>query len=54
CREDGLVDPDGEHRSLGIVDGGDFTRGRRAAAAIDKIGVLTAPLLLASPEDGRR
>ncbi|KAL6973445.1 hypothetical protein U1Q18_027630 [Sarracenia purpurea var. burkii] len=28
CREDGLVDPDGKHRSLGIVDGGGFTRGR--------------------------
>ncbi|KAL6974094.1 hypothetical protein U1Q18_028277 [Sarracenia purpurea var. burkii] len=27
CREDGLVDPDGKHRSLGIVDGGGFTRG---------------------------
>ncbi|KAL6995134.1 hypothetical protein U1Q18_005270 [Sarracenia purpurea var. burkii] len=31
CREDGLVDPDGKHRSLGIVDDGGFTRGSFAA-----------------------
>ncbi|KAL6997658.1 hypothetical protein U1Q18_007785 [Sarracenia purpurea var. burkii] len=31
CGEDGLVDPDGKHRSLGIVDGGGFIKGSFAA-----------------------